>query len=479
MNGHAAASDTDTVPRTDFRDPVVFVLGAGFSRAISPVMPLTDELGRQLLMDLRRELPRRLQREDFPPGQNFETWLSQLAVDQPYLTEVENAENRATFLRMADSIDEVLSRCMLEALGKSAPIWLAQFIRAAHHARSTLVTFNYDTLIECLVFSRLGSLGLHGHEDGQVVDWSELTGGLPPRAAGDARVAPSRADTLRLLKLHGSLNWYWRPGDDSGLSVARRSLPGRFGEPEAYEEEERRREVPGRSPFVVPPTASKSAYYSNPITREMWSQTAARLREASTVAFMGYSLPPADTTFTIMLADAIRDSDCSVVIADLSPDGIGARLADLGIAKDRITAVRGQDSVVPTLVNDWITYRSRKILEELVPLDPQLRVILAWGDNLAYAPVASAEPTGDQIRLSANQPYSSFGRAAGLNVDVPIQLADILALQRDGATGGLFVASAATSCQPIVAAHVTRAPVGAQPAWLVLHTAAEVPETRP
>jgi hypothetical protein len=377
--------------RVGFPDPVVFVLGAGFSRAISPEMPLTDELGVKLLVRLRKQLPRRLRVDEFPPGQNFETWLSQLATDQPYLSEVQNAENRAVFLRMAEGIDDILGKNMLQVLARPAPLWFSQFVRMVHHARSTLITFNYDTLVECLVFSRLGSLGIPDTDDGSNVDWSELTGGLPPWAPGNARLGAERADTLRLLKLHGSLNWYWRPGDESGLSVARRGLPGRFGEPQPYDEEERRREVPGRSPFVVPPTASKSSYYSNPITREMWSQAVARLREARCVVLMGYSLPSTDVTVTIMLADAIRDTGCSVLIADRDPDPIVERLVSLGIERDRIRAGPGHDDVVPVLVSDLVAYRSRQILDHIVKLDDGLKLMLVWGDNLAYVPIKSAK----------------------------------------------------------------------------------------
>lgn len=56
----------------------VFILGAGFSRAISDRMPLTDELGNLAL-----------NRGIFPPetapfqGGQFEAWLSRRAEPQP------------------------------------------------------------------------------------------------------------------------------------------------------------------------------------------------------------------------------------------------------------------------------------------------------------------------------------------------------------------------------------------------------------
>jgi len=54
----------------------MFILGAGFSRAISDAMPLTDELGNEV----RRRLPDVATKRphDFKNGY-FEAWLSRLA----------------------------------------------------------------------------------------------------------------------------------------------------------------------------------------------------------------------------------------------------------------------------------------------------------------------------------------------------------------------------------------------------------------
>ena len=91
-------------------EPIVFVVGAGFSRAVSDQMPLTDELGEAALERLRSVLPPRLALERLPKGMNFEAWLSQLAGDQPYLSDAENAENRAAFLRFSEEIARLSAR---------------------------------------------------------------------------------------------------------------------------------------------------------------------------------------------------------------------------------------------------------------------------------------------------------------------------------------------------------------------------------
>jgi hypothetical protein len=187
---------------------------------------------------------------------------------------------------------------------------LPRLVRVAHRRRATLITFNYDPLVERVVATNL----LYDATLREPVAWTEVIGDVPNWPAGSARLAAVPAKTFRLLKLHGSSNWYWTPGDTSGVSLARRSLPGRWGQPAPYTEEERRRELPGREPFVVPPSATKSAFYRNPISRELWRQAGDALRAATRVAFLGYSLPLTDLTVANMIASSLLGNEAEVLV---------------------------------------------------------------------------------------------------------------------------------------------------------------------
>ena len=165
--------------------------------------------------------------------------------------------------------------------------------------------------------------------------------GLPPSAEPDGRfddhleallelsVAAQmtpRADSFRRLKLHGSLSWYWSPGDATGATLQRWRLPGTFGHPIEDEAEDRRRVLPGRVPFIVPPAALKSEHLKSPIVRELWRRADESFRQASRVIFLGYSLPNADRSFGGMLADALRGSGTVVEVVDRAPK-LSARAA--------------------------------------------------------------------------------------------------------------------------------------------------------
>jgi hypothetical protein len=451
-------------------------------------MPLTDELGHAALHVLRDQLPPRLALSQLPRGLNFEAWLSQLASDQPYLSDGDNAQNKAAFLLLSGAIAEVLGDRVSEVLASEYPEWLLQFVSAAHHSQATVITFNYDPLIECMVATPTGILGDPSHygELWNGVSWTELTGGLPPWAPGGARVGSQRAETLRLLKLHGSLNWYWRSGDASGISVARRSLPGYFGSPLPYTEEERRREVPGRVPFVVPPAASKSEYYSDPIVKEMWTQAAERLSSADRVALVGYSLPVTDVTFSNMLRESIGARSCSVDVVDFDPVPVRDRLVALGIDEARITMQAPGPTAVEGFVTQWLRLMSANALQQLRDdSTTDARIVLAWGDRTAYAPAHSVRVADGEGTVIASRVYPSLALATGVSSRPAVTLAEVSAVLGP-AEAGVKALSAQVGHfdpRPIAAAGRYSAGAGAVTGeWRVLQVAGcppAVSDTRP
>lgn len=226
------------------------------------------------------------------------------------------------------------------------------------------------------------------------VFWAELTGDVPSWPPGQAILGADQADTLRLLKLHGSLNWYWTQGDVSGISIARPDLPGVFGATERHTEEQRRRVLPGRVPFVVPPSEVKSPYYRNPVIREIWQQAAASLRSASRVIILGCSLPPADLTFAGMLADSLRPSPASLTIVDLRSSAVKDRLSGLGFPASRIRVLDpGTAPPVSAFTAQQRDETSTDVVRQLG--DPKLDslddpMIVVWGQE-AFAAVVTSE----------------------------------------------------------------------------------------
>jgi hypothetical protein len=332
----------------------VFVLGAGFSRAISGAMPLTDELGNATLARLDLTDRRRAPVRSFARGR-FEEWLSYLSEPQPHFPEDRVLEARALLVRVTRMMREVLAECQLEALSSEPPQWFGEFLSLVHTRRAIVITLNYDNLIECGVETFSLPLRPNAH-----VTEEDILRGLPAAANAIEMAqsdfvhfsAPSAytmsrdpSATFELLKLHGSLSWYWSSGDQTGLSIQRWNLPGKFNVLYGEDVEARNRYLFGREPYVVPPAATKSSYLSDPLIRELWRRAARALASASRIVLVGYSVPQADQSLGGMIAEAIRGRQVELEVVDLKPRGPVARLRRLGGSDRKIASTSGDIAV--------------------------------------------------------------------------------------------------------------------------------------
>jgi len=345
----------------------VVILGAGFSKSVNLNFPITDELGRSALIKAGIESPERF------AGGNFEAWLSFLAEDQPFLTQSENLANRAMFSRLVDAIHKVL--CSVEHGVASAgwPGWLYEFVATLHARRATVLTFNYDRLIErSLDDLSLADFSTAGAES---VQWHAPLNQVPSYPPVPSRWSGELASTFRLCKLHGSLNWYWVPGDATGATLHHWELED---DPVGRE-----RYLPGREPFLVPPTSGKSAFFRNPIMSETWRRAHQALRAASRVVLIGYSLPLTDLTIAGMIADSLSRDGVSLDIVNLHPGAVEESLKYL------TGKSAGQSEQVEDFVRDYVRLASVDLAERCrtsneTPSDT--RVVVGWNTSLLGRP---------------------------------------------------------------------------------------------
>src|SRR5205823_14598330 len=120
-----------------------FVLGAGFSHAATPQMPVLAEVP-ELLKSFDRVMWREDSWEDLldEHGRNFELALSYLAQAQPFLDEPEILRNRARFLQASRVLGAALqTRQDAAVMADPCPMWLRQLIDAWVTDRSAVITF--------------------------------------------------------------------------------------------------------------------------------------------------------------------------------------------------------------------------------------------------------------------------------------------------------------------------------------------------
>ena len=367
-----------------------FVLGAGFSRAISGEMPLTDDLGKYLAADIPGV-------SDSLGSLSFEAWLSGRAEPQPYLNLAANLERQALFARATESLARALDDAITRTLGSPMCRWLGELIGLWHLQNSDVLTFNYDTLVECA----FETLQFWDWRQETRFQWGSLINYNPSGYAGSSfneidGVAPH--PSFRLWKLHGSTNWFWTPGDRTGASARRVDLPGQFLAPQPLGLASQHWRAPGRERLLVPPSASKSPYYANPVTTATWMRGYEALSRASVITLIGYSLPATDLTTIGMLTEAVSNGTVREVrIVDVNPEPLAERLRVL--MPDRVdVAIRGSGpSAVADYVTDMLRQAGRNALDEVRSIASEVgkdgRVLVTWGD-LDRRPAGTPEGHG-------------------------------------------------------------------------------------
>lgn len=186
----------------------VYILGSGFSRAINEAMPVTSELGEAAARVMGTDSQR------FEEAGGFEQYLSNLVTRMPFLPGHENDRRAADASRILAEVAARLDASELAAAKQPAPLWLGQLVALWHAERATVITFNYDTLVE-----RAVNASRHLHE-GVVDQLSKIGGGQIARPAPRldesstyGSIATASRESLLLVKLHGSLDWFWKSGE--------------------------------------------------------------------------------------------------------------------------------------------------------------------------------------------------------------------------------------------------------------------------
>jgi len=318
----------------------VFILGAGFSRAVHGPMPTVADLGRAIAARLLAspeyaalisERLRVLLTEGRVPTGNVELWLSSLAERQPFETRSQALQNQALFDEITLLIVDLV-RDLQKEFWRSAPGWLHRLVRLWHRRRPTILTFNYDTIVE----QAMENLDAPG-ADGDIV--GAMLASIP-RLAVQTQWGSLPAKTFRLLKLHGSLDWFWNPDDRSGDSLVRAS-------PSAPEHD-LRAALAGKVPFVVPPLATKALFYSLSLVQEIWQEAARALASTDKVIVAGYSVPMTDLATAAMISRASQNGvDWRVVNPDAA--AVRDRLVQVGIPVDAIAT----DAAISEWVNAY------------------------------------------------------------------------------------------------------------------------------
>lgn len=265
------------------RRSTVYVIGAGFSAGLGfPTIKtlLPTVWGRLESSDADRLAAIiRFHHPDFDPSvantfPNIEQLLSEMKANEELFPASRPATGNFTVGRLRTrrkrlllAIAEWFHSIQSDALS-ATPDWLTKISDRMHSENAQIISFNWDLVLDQLLF------GDH----------------LSPRSYGLAKGGSGP----RLIKPHGSLNWYERA---SGKRLKADKTFPLFGtgknavvafKPYRAPISSRRRYMP----LIVPPVFNKD--FTDPLFQPLWREAVSVLSTASQVNFLGFSLADAD-----------------------------------------------------------------------------------------------------------------------------------------------------------------------------------------
>jgi NAD-dependent SIR2 family protein deacetylase len=212
-------------------------------------------------------------------GESFRDWGTS-HIDQRYTKPRIQHMHEVLILLIAEILN-----CKLKRSARNHPALVQQLGNAGVLKHTTFISLNYDILMDNALLQARDSFHLDLDYSIEFVNF------------GGEWARPMSQDSVKLLKLHGSLNWLycptcrtiritpkvkgvcllkWRPGECVCKKCGTLAVP-----------------------IVIPPTYFKAL--SNLYLREIWHAAEQALMECDRIVFCGYSFPDADVHIRYLL----------------------------------------------------------------------------------------------------------------------------------------------------------------------------------
>lgn len=218
---------------------------------------------------------------------------------------------------------------------KRPPVWLHTLVSSMKEENATVISFNWDLVLDELLFGQ---------------DLEKASYGLDRRRKG-----------VRLLKPHGSLNWYQAVTAGPLKETKKFSLGGTgMNQVYAFRPLRAPKSTKGRNymPLIVPPVFTKQ--FEGPLFQRLWQESVRALSSASEVRFLGYSLADADYHARFVLRCGFHNQEHGELTA------AGKRSPPTGRAKVVIVDLAEEPFVRIRKVVGWECETHRKTIAEWI-----------------------------------------------------------------------------------------------------------------
>lgn len=266
----------------------VFLLGAGFSKAISDKMPVITQLSESLRQQV--DLPHYVT----ALGDNVEYWMTYLSQSHPWVSESGNLRHKADFLDLTKEIGLVISDRERNAVEDPCPDWLKRLVNLWDQKQTAVITLNFDTLIERARY-------FVKDDEGNGLPLESIYPVPMPDIRRTTYWGSGQANTFKLFKLHGSINWFYSGASSYFGETIYSAYVSGWDFPDDFVELESREAASDKVPLIVPPTTEKGAYFQHETIRQIWARAGESLLVADRLFCIGYSLPATDLSLRFFL----------------------------------------------------------------------------------------------------------------------------------------------------------------------------------
>jgi hypothetical protein len=293
----------------------VFFLGAGFSKAIADY-PLMNELSELVTDSLptRDSMTTHFQNEVLTSlKKNFEQLLTYLSTDLPWKKVEQVYSDKALYEQITKNIHKIFWDKAWETLQQREDIYnrfeslFAFFTK--HSDEIAFITLNYDLFLEIMLqYSFYKQTNSNSSKSYTLTSakmyhypmtWIGLRSMLTGMTFGD----DNNSDIPQIIKLHGSVNWFW-----SGQTLAETIFYKNLEKGE-YDV----RIDAGLKPYIVPPVLDKNAFYNHIMIKALWKRAQELLSEATEIYIIGFSFPQTDIAVRFLFESAARNQKIYVV----------------------------------------------------------------------------------------------------------------------------------------------------------------------
>lgn len=288
----------------------LFILGAGFSRAITPVMPVLNGLTREIKQKMDALPDRDLKKfwDDLiitpnigdinGENANFEDIMTFLSSKFVYEDYKESGLKAILYQKVVELIRTIFIDKNIEKEIEEGKNEWTQFVDHLFKTKAHIFSFNYD-----LVFENL--LRVYHNPKSSPADFDHFYS-IPKQEHGGYIDIYDSEDRLTIYKLHGSINWFYNK-NSYGIQVKNPLSP--------------KAHFLGLTPLIVPPTILKNFDNTTNILDAQWHQFKMDLETAERVYIIGYSIPETDIATRFLLQTHLKKS-ASIHIISHKPTSV-------------------------------------------------------------------------------------------------------------------------------------------------------------